>query len=107
MTPTEKKYSKLIGNMYWEDVGHTTYDRVNDKWVTEQGKQLIFISGIQKGNNWNQYSNDFYYKVDILQRPFPTGDDRTTCLVRCKLLQECLQVKSTYYPVDIHEQASV
>jgi hypothetical protein len=51
MTPTEKKYSKLIGNMYWEDVGHTTYDRVNDKWVTEQGKQLIFISGIQKGNN--------------------------------------------------------
>lgn len=107
MTPTEKNYSKLIGNMYWEDVGNTTYDSANDKWVTQQGQQLILVTGIKKGNQWDQYSKNYYYIVEILQRPFPTGDDRTKIFVRCKILQECLQYKSTYHPVDSHEQATV
>ena len=107
MTPTEKKYSKLIGNMYWEDVGHTTYDRVNDKWVTEQGKQLVMISGVQRGNDWHQYKNEFYFKIDVLQRPFPTNGNKPSFVIRCRNLLDCLDNKSIYHPVDSHEQASV
>ena len=107
MTPTEKKYSNLIGNMYWEDVVRTSYDGVNDKWISEEGKQLIMITGVRKGNNWNQYANEYYYVAEILQRPFPTNNNSSQLSIRCKLLRDCVEADSTYHPVDTNEQATV
>ena len=106
MTPTEKKHSKLIGNMYWEDVEHYTYN-ANGDWVHQQGQQLIMISGVQRGNDWHQYKNEFYFKIDVLQRPFPTNYNKPSFVIRCRSLQDCLDNKTVYHPVDSHEQASV
>lgn len=106
MTPTEKKYSKLIGNMYWEDVS-TNRHKGKGEWEHLEGKMLILIAGIQKGGEYYFTKRDFYYNVQIISRPFPCRDNEESYLLRCKRLEECLKGDLTFHPVDSNEQATV
>jgi len=107
MTPTEKKYSKLIGNMYWQDISSNKYNQEREEWEFLEGKMLILISGIQKGGDFYFQKRDFYYIVEVLNRPFPYDDNKDRYLLRCKRLEECLKGDSGFHPVDSHEQATV
>jgi hypothetical protein len=107
MTPTEKKYSKLIGNMYWQDVSSNKYNQEKQEWDYREGKMLILISGIQKGGERNFQKRDFYYIVEVVNRPFPCHDNEDKYLLRCKRLEECLKAVSGFHPVDSNEQATV
>lgn len=111
MTPTEKKYSKLVGNMYWQNVSSNTYNGEN--WDYQEGKMLVLISGIKiisgikKGGEYNFQKRDFYYIVEVVNRPFPCHDNEDTYLLRCKRLEESLKGDSGFHPVDSNEQATV
>ena len=107
MTPTEKKYSKLIGNMYWQDVSSNKYNQEKEEWDYREGKMLILISGIKKGGDFSFQRRDFYYIVDVVNRPFPCHDNEDRYLLRCKRLEECLKTNSGFHPVDSNEQATV
>jgi len=115
MTPTEKKYSKLIGNMYWQDVSSNKYNQEKQEWDYREGKMLILISGIQKGGNvvhgtivvQDLGRRDFYYIVEVVNRPFPCHDNEDKYFLRCKRLEECLKTNSGFHPVDSNEQATV
>jgi hypothetical protein len=107
MTPTEKKYSKLIGNMYWQDVSSNKYNQQKEEWDYREGKMLILISGIQKGGDFAFQKRDFYYIVQVVNRPFPCHDNEDKYFLCCKQLEECLKTNSGFHPVDSNEQATV
>jgi len=62
MTPTEKKYAKILGNLYWENVSF--YDRETSSYVDD--KQLVMVTKL-----YRRYgeSGDYYYQLQILQSP--------------------------------------
>jgi hypothetical protein len=69
MTPTEKKYSKYVGNMYW------ALDR---RWSTDEGEyintyDMIMITGIQR--KYSEAGN-YVFKIDVLKYANEDEDPR-------------------------------
>ena len=62
MTPTEKKYAKILGNLYWENVSF--YDREASAYIDD--KQLVMVTKL-----YRRYgeSGDYYYQLQILKSP--------------------------------------
>lgn len=83
MTPTEKKYAKILGNLYWENVSF--YDRETSSYVDD--KQLVMVTKL-----YRRYgeSGDYYYQLEILQKPeaYRKIDDRVFKNMRAKRFEE-------------------
>jgi hypothetical protein len=67
MTPTEKKYSKYVGNMYWSLDRH---------WSTDEGEyintyDMIMITGIKR--KYGEAGN-YVFKVDVIK--YARDDER-------------------------------
>lgn len=83
MTPTEKKYAKILGNLYWENISY--WDKQNSVYVDD--KQLVLVTKL-----YRRYgeSGDYYYQLEILQSPpdFNMHDKRGYKNMRAKRFEE-------------------
>lgn len=93
MTPTEKKYAKILGNLYWENVSF--YDRETSSYVDD--KQLVMVTKL-----YRRYgeSGDYYYQLQILQSPAKYKkiiDEREVKNVRAKRFEDLIKPEARWY----------
>ena len=94
MSPTEKRYSKHIGKLYW--CGERTYN--SDISGYKYYYTLAMINGIER----HKYNKKFLYKIEILSSPYKENQGETytvACALFCNdLLGKINKWGNGYFP---------
>lgn len=92
MTPTEKKYANILGNLYWENLSY--WDGAKNEYVED--KQLVMVSKL-----YRRYgeSGDYYYELQILQSPpgYNMHDKRGYKNVRAKRFEDLIKPEAKWF----------